>query len=61
MSRPNDPILVRISQGHLHLRRDTCEALGIVPGELLGPNMHQLAVREDHDRNKDDRKRRAGQ
>ena len=53
-------VLVTLPNGaQAHLRRDTCEALGIRPREVIGQRLFDLARMEDFQRNKADRRREA--
>jgi hypothetical protein len=52
-------VLIHTALGDRHLRADTCEVLGIRSGAFVGSRELELAILEDHQRNKADRKRRA--
>lgn len=59
MSAPHIAISVAYPTGTVDafLRADTCETLGIVRHERIGPALYAMAVREDFDRNRADRVR----
>jgi hypothetical protein len=52
-------VLIHTALGDRHLRADTCAELGIRSGAFVGSRELELAILEDHQRNKADRKRRA--
>jgi hypothetical protein len=52
-------VLIHTALGDRHLRADTAEVLGIRSGAFVGSRELELALREDFDRNRADRKRRA--